>query len=376
LAENTQVKDRRKLRLLLASQPLDAGVPHHVLDLVRALDRDRFDITVAAPRSSALWRGLAGDPGVQLHAISPHRRPAPAGDSRSLGQLARLAARADVVHAHSAKAGFLARVAALATGRASRCLFTPHGWSFWAAEGHTRRLYLTLERRAARWCRTIVAVGDFERSAGLDAAIGRPEQYVVVRNGIDLSRFALPREPVPGRVVMVGRLASPKRQDLAVEAILAVRREHPRTELQLVGEGPGRGGLERRIAELGAGEAVRLLGTRDDIPELLAQASCLVLASDYEGAPLSILEAMAAGVPVVASNVAGIPELVADGVTGLLTEPGSAPALADGLRTMLADPARAAALGAAGRARALERYSRERMVAELTALYEAVLISG
>jgi starch synthase len=85
---------------------------------------------------------------------------------------------------------------------------------------------------------------------------------------------------------------------------------------------------------------------------------------------------MAAGVPVVASNVAGIPELVADGVTGLLTEPGSAPALADGLRTMLADPARAAALGAAGRARALERYSRERMVAELTALYEAVLIGG
>jgi glycosyltransferase involved in cell wall biosynthesis len=370
---NTQVGVTRKLRLLVASQPLDAGVPHHVLDLVHGLDRDRFRIVVAAPRQSVLWAALEGDPEVELHAISPCRRPAPAGDTRSLAQLARLARGADVIHVHSAKAGFIGRLGAALGGRARRCVFTPHGWSFWSTDGPARRIYLELERRAARWCRTIVAVGEFERAAGLEAGIGRPEQYRVVPNGIDVDRFAGERRPVPGRVLMVGRLAAPKRQDLAVEAIMRVRRSHPEAELHLVGDGPLRRQLESRIAALGAGEAVRLLGTRSDLPDLLAGADCVLLASDYEGAPLSILEAMAAGAPIVASRVAGIPELVLEGETGLLVEPQSAAGIAGGLERVLGDRALAARLGEAGRLRARAHYSRERMVRDLTAVYDEAL---
>jgi glycosyltransferase involved in cell wall biosynthesis len=364
----------RKSRLLIASQPLEAGVPSHVLDVIHGLDRDRFELVVAAPRASVLWRELFGDPGVELHAIDAAREPSPASDSRTLARLVRLAARADVIHGHSAKAGFLSRVAAATTGRTGRCLFTPHGWSFWAAQGRAaRQVYLGLERAAAHWCGTIVAVGEFERDAGLAAGIGRPEQYVVVPNGIDIDRFALPRRPVPGRVLMVGRIAAPKRHDIAVDAIMRVRRRHPNAELHLVGDGPGRQELERRISDLGAQGAVRLLGSRTDVPALLAQADCVLLVSDYEGAPLSILEGMAAGVPVVASRVAGIPELVVDGESGLLVDRGSADALAVVLDRLLDDPARGAAIGEAGRARARNKYSRERMAADLTALYDAAL---
>jgi glycosyltransferase involved in cell wall biosynthesis len=366
------VRASPKLRLLIASQPIDAGVPHHVLDLVHELDRERFRLTVAAPRESVLWERLAGDPEVRLQPISSARRPSPIADAHSLARLVRLAADADVVHGHSAKAGFLARLAAVCTGRAQRCVFTPHGWSFWAADGAEAEAYRALERLAAHWCGTIVTVGEFERAAGLEAGIGRAEQYVVVPNGIDVTRFAQPRRPVPGRVLMVGRLAPPKRPDLAIAAVAKTRELHPQAHLQLVGDGPMRHELEEQIAAAGASGAVELLGTRNDIPALLAEAACVVLASDYEGAPLSAIEAMAAGAPVVATGVAGIPELIVDGATGLLVERGSAAALAAALSRVLGDPALAERLGTGGRARAGERHSRARMAAELTAVYERI----
>ena len=131
--------------------------------------------------------------------------------------------------------------------------------------------------------------------------------------------------------------------------------------------------MERLAAELGLRDAARLLGTRADVPELLATAHCVLLASDYEGCPLSVLEAMAAGVPVVATAVGGIPEIVADGETGLLTPRGDAQALARALETVLADRDLATRLGAEGRARARRELDRERMGAEVVALYDELL---
>ena len=364
----------RKRRLLIAAQPLDAGVPHHVLEVVRGLDRERFEIVVAAPRRSVVWRELAADSDIHLHAISPQRRPAPLADLRSLLRLLPLVRRADVIHGHSAKAGFIARLAAALAGRRAHCVFTPHGWSFWAADGVVARIYLGMERLAARWCKTIVAVAEFERRAGRDAGVGHESQYRVIPNGVELDRFEGEPRPVPGRIVMVGRLAPPKRHDLAIDAVRRLRASHPDVELHLVGDGPDR----QRIESLAraAGDAVRLLGTREDIPGLLAEAAVVLLASDYEGAPLSIIEAMAAGVPVVAARVAGIPELVVNGVTGVLVEPGDGEALADAIASLLDDPERAAALGRAGRERAQAHYSRDAMIRELTALYDAAASGG
>ena len=195
-----------KSRLLIAAQPKDGGVARHVVTLVEALPAGRFAVDVACPRDSLTWSSLEGVEEVELHAIRPHRRPNP-DDARSFMTLLRLAGRADVVHVHSSKAGFLGRLASLLRGKRSTCVFTPHGWSFWAAEGVEARLYVGLERLAARWCRSIVALSGHEREAGLEARVGRPEQYRVVPNGVRLERFALPRSPVRGRILMVGRLS-------------------------------------------------------------------------------------------------------------------------------------------------------------------------
>ncbi|MGH3005484.1 MAG: glycosyltransferase [Gaiellaceae bacterium] len=356
-------------RLLIASQPLDAGVPGQVLELVASLDRDLYRVDVACPRSSLLWTALAGQPGISLHEIGPNREPGPA-DALTLARLLPLVRRADVVHAHSAKAGFLARLAAAMQGRTRRCLFTPHGWSFWAAQGSRRGLYGGLERLAAPWCLRIAVASEHEREAGLAAGIGSPSQYAVVPNGIEVERFSRPPEPVPGRLLVVGRLAPPKRADLVIRAVHGLRTRFPEVELRFAGDGPLRTSAERLSHELGLASRVQLLGTRQDVPELMRTAACVVLASDYEACPVSVIEAMAAAVPVVATRVGGVPELVDPGRTGLLVEPGAPEALAAALARVLEQPELGRALGEAGRKIARSRLTRERMAAGMSVLYD------
>jgi glycosyltransferase involved in cell wall biosynthesis len=356
-------------RLLLAAQPWDGGVAQHVVALVEALTPGRFDVDVACPRGSLTWTSLEGHPGVELHAMRPHRRPHP-GDTRSWLTLQRLVGRADVIHVHSSKAGFIGRLASFLHGKSRACVFSPHGWSFWAAEGLESRFYVQLERMAARWCRTIVALSGDEREAGLAERIGRPDQYRVIPNGVRLERFALPRAPVRGRILMVGRLAPPKRPDLALHALASVRQAIPEAELHLVGDGPLRPQAEALTAELGLDGAVRFLGSREDVPELLATAECALLASDYEGCPLAVVEAMAAGVPVAATDVGGTGELVQAGRTGELGPPGDAHGLAGAVERLLTNPGRAAELGAEGRRAAAQGLSLEVMVERLVELYD------
>jgi glycosyltransferase involved in cell wall biosynthesis len=363
---------RGRTRVLLASQPLDFGVPAHVLSLVEGLDSDRYELEVACPRDSVLWRSLECRAEVALHELAAARRPSPV-DVVSWLRLSRLVRRADVVHGHSAKAGFLTRLAAVSAGRTRRCIFTPHAWSFWAVRGAERRLYRGLERQAARWCRFIIAVSKDERNFGLAAGIGRPDQYRVIPNGIDVERYAAPPQPVPGRIVMIGRLDRQKRVDVALRALALVRTRRPGAHLQIVGEGPQAEGARALAAELGIADAVTFLGRRDDVPELLSTAACLVLSSDYEGMSLTVLEAMAAAVPVVATQVGGVDEAVVHGETGFVVPRRRPDALADTLDRVLGDPARAAALGAAGRVRAAELFSKERMIRETGTLYEELL---
>ncbi len=360
-------------RLLLTLYPPDGGAARHVIDLVSGLEPDAWAIDLACLRDSEPWHELGGHSNVSVHGLAgSHGRPLPR-DFGGLPLLVRLAKRADVVHAHSAKAGFLTRLGAANVGRRQRTVFTPHGWSFWAATGAEQRLYLGLERAAAHWCRTIITVSEDERSAGLDAAVGRSSQYRVVPNGIDVGRFAAARRPEGETILWVGRLAPPKRPDLAIDALRILKRTRPGARLDLVGDGPLLGHAQ---AQLGAGDvedAVRLLGRRDDVPELLSRAACFLLSSDYEGCPLSVLEAMAAGVPVVATAVGGIPELVVHGETGLLVEPDRPEAVAAALDELLSDPVRAETLGRAGRKRANEHFSRQSMIAATVACYEEIV---
>jgi glycosyltransferase involved in cell wall biosynthesis len=345
-----------------------------VLQLVRSLDLDRYELDVVCPRRSSLWRDLEDEDRIALHELVPARHPS-LGDALTLVTLMRLTRSADVIHAHSSKAGLLVRLAALARRRTGACVFTPHAWSFWAARGFRARLYQAFERLAARWCTAILVVSEHERVAGLSARIGTADQYRVIPNGVDPEEFSAEPEPVPGRILVVGRLARQKRPDIAIRAFAQVRERNPSAELHLVGDGPLRFELTALIAELGVADSVKFLGLRDDVPALLSRASCLVLSSDYEGCPYSVLEAMAAGVPVVATKVGGVPELV-DERNGLLVEPGQPDELAEAVSALVADPRRARALGRAGRERVRSEFSLQRMTDAVKAVYREVASAG
>ena len=355
-------------RLLLSLYPPDGGVTRHVIDLVNGLDPERWAVDLACPPGSEPWLELADRTGVTLHALAPGKEPRPS-DVLDLRRLLGLAARADVVHAHASKAGFTTRLAAALRGKRSATVFTPHAWSFWARDRRSRA-WLALERRAAHWCRTIVAVSDAERRAGLDARVGREAQYRVIHNGIDADAFDRPRRVVAGRVVVVGRLAAQKRPDVAVRALARVRERFPEATLDLAAHGPLEAETAALVGELGLDDHVRLVKGGADVAELLSEAACFLLTSDYEGLPYTVLEAMAAGVPVVATRVGGVPEQVVDGETGFLFESGDPSAAAAAVERILADPEAAARLGEAGRELVRREFGRERMVSETVALYD------
>jgi glycosyltransferase involved in cell wall biosynthesis len=199
-----------------------------------------------------------------------------------------------------------------------------------------------------------ICVSQREREAGLAARACRPERTVVIPTAVD-AEAAPPAHGGgrPPRLITVGRLAAPKDPLTLVRALARV---HEPFTARIVGEGPDRPAVEAAIREAGLVDTVELMGDRGDVPQLLADSDVFVLSSRSEGAPLSILEAMAAGLPVVASAVGGVPELVEDGVTGVLVPPEDPAALAAALVRLLADRELRRRLGCAGRERVRDRF--------------------
>jgi glycosyltransferase involved in cell wall biosynthesis len=226
-------------------------------------------------------------------------------------------------------------------------VFTVHGWAFAAYSGGASRLYLAADRLMRPLTTRTICVAENELRKGIAARTCDAQHTVVIRNAIDVQRAprAKPDEGTP-RIVFVGRLKYPKDGETLLRAAAALGdRDYV---LEIVGDGPDREQLE----SLPHDERVRFAGERDDVPQLLAASSVFVLSSRSEGLPISVLEAMAAGLPVVASDVGGLREQVVDGETGLLVPAGDAAALADALARLIDDPSLRRTMGDASRARA------------------------
>ena len=342
--------------LLVITLAETGGAQTYVASLVPAL-LDEFDVAVAA-HGHGFLRDAVLEAGARYVPLTHVRRPLdPRHDVLGLVELTRLIRRErpQVVHANSSKAGILGRLAATAM-RVPVRFFTVHGWAFNAHEGAAATAYLWADRLMRPLTSTIICVADNERRTGLEARTCRADRTVVIHNGVALDRPR--RRPAPPggplRLLSVGRLRAPKDFITLVRAVAALPPGTAR--LRVAGDGPDGAALEAEVARLGLGDAVELLGTRPDVDELLADSDVFVLSSDSEGFPMSVVEAMAAGVAVVASAVGGVPEAVADGETGLLVPPRDIAALARALGGLAGDPARVAAIGAAGRRRAEERF--------------------
>lgn len=366
--------ERLRIAFVITRSDAVGGAQIHVRDLVCALRERGHDARV--------WVGGHGpfvdmlrQRGVPVRSLEHMVMPIdPRADARGSWELRReLAAFApDLITLHSSKAGVLGRL----VGASLRVpvVYTAHGWPF--VEGVPRRsaaLYRWVERGLAPLASRIIVVSEHDRRLAERARVGSAAAVARVHNGVRDVGPRLRAKPGEGppRLVVVARLDVPKDPFTLLRALDGLRDRA--WTLEWIGDGPRREPAERLVASLRLSDRCRFVGARDDVAERLARASVLLLPTDREGLPLCVLEAMRAGLPVVASAVGGIPEAVVDGHTGALVPPRDPAALSRALGPRLDDPGLREREGAAGRSRYEAAFSFERQLEATLEVYRDVL---
>ena len=365
---------RKTISVLHVSQPTEPGVARIAADLAASQVERGWRVGIASPRAGSLL-GWARAAGVRHLEWRVGRAPGPS----LVVEMRRLRAcldefRPDVVHLHASKAGLAGRL--LLRGRVPT-IFEPNAWSFHAVSGPVRVATRVWERRAARWSDVILCVSGAERRLGVEAGIDA--EWRVIPNGIDLQSLAVaePEDRKAARahlelpdaptVVCIGRLSKQKGQDLLLEAWPRILRSSPEARLYLVGDESQYRALTSRAVE-----HVRFVGSRSDVPDWLAAADVVAMPSRWEGCSLAMLEAMARGRCVVASDVSGADEAIGNDA-GALVAVGDIDGLAGAISARLADPGRADAEGRIGRRRVEERHDLRVIAASVANLYAEVL---
>lgn len=374
---------------------LNVGGPAlHVAYLSAGLTPMGYDTTLVAgsigrgEESMAYVVEQAGARVVTLAGLS--REISPLRDAFSVLRLARLirSVRPEILHTHTAKAGTVGRVAALLAGDA-RPPIVVHTF-----HGHVLRGYFSpsktaffrvLERVLAKVTTVLIAVSPEVRDDLVALGVAPREKFVVVRLGIELEQRVLSQEPreeirrrlgiPPERFVIgwLGRMTGVKQTFDLLDALSMLRAQGVDAGLLLVGDGPDRGAFELRAQELGLVRDCLFLGYQEDVAPWYAAMDAIALPSGNEGTPVTVIEALAAGKPVAAYGVGGVPDVVRDGVDGFIVEAGDTAALAARLAELAADPALRDRMGAAGRGRVLERYGVGRLLDDVDRLYRETM---
>lgn len=362
--------------LVTRADPI-GGAQIHVRDLAASIQAHGHSPTVLIGGQGPFVDDLRarGIPLVSLrHLVGPMH---PLLDLRALGEIigALRDLRPDLLTAHGSKSGILGRLAARSLG--VPLVVTVHGWA--CAPG-TPRLQAAvssrLERLIGRLANKTIAVSEFDRQFGLANRLVAPERIVTVHNGMPDIAPSLRADPSrsPARLIMVARF-EPQKDHRTLLSALGRLRTLP-WQLDLVGDGPLRPEMESLAASLGIAERVRFLGQRTDVAQLISDAQVGVLVSHWEGFPLSILEAMRAGLPVVASDVGGVSEAVLNDETGYVVPRSDVEALKHRIGRLLDSPDLRARLGSTGRARYEQEFTLEHLVAKTVAVYQDALKVG
>ncbi|MFQ6096834.1 MAG: glycosyltransferase family 4 protein [Armatimonadota bacterium] len=368
------------------------GTRRHLVALATRLPAEGFAVdAVCATRRDPHFRRdvrCMKDAGARVIQVDMVRHISPAADLRAYWTLRGIFERNryDLVHTHSSKAGFLGRLAARAAG-VPVVVHSAHTFAFeMQVASWKRSVYLALERSAARRTDLFIAVCESEKQTALRAGLFAPEEVEVIPNGLDLEDFdrlanapddaaaAIPAvEPDDVVIGTVGRLTPQKGHSVLLDAAPAVLREHPDALFVLIGEGESRQALSEQADRLGVANRVRFLGHREDVARLYRLMRAFVLPSLWEACPYVLLEAMAARVPVVASDLPACAEILDGGRAGLLAPVGQAEALARAICQLLSSEAEAAVLARAGRRRVEESYTLQRQIALLASTYRRLL---
>jgi glycosyltransferase involved in cell wall biosynthesis len=350
------------------------GASIHVRDLARAMIERGHEAVVLVGGAGPVTDQLAAA-GVPFRSLRFLARPVhPLRDARAFLELVSELSRTgpDLVSTHTAKAGWIGRAAAARLGLPA--LFTPHGWAFGGRMGRGGMPFALAERAAARWTAGIVCVCEYERELALKERIAGPDRLFVVYNGVSdvpESLRARPGEPGTVRIVSVARLERPKDHPTLLRALAALAAAD--WELELVGDGPLEPAARVLCSDLGIAGRVRFRGYDADPSAALARAQVFVLSSRSEGFPRSVLEAMRAGLPVIASDVGGVREAVCEGITGRLVPTGDVEALSTALAALISSPQERQRLGAAARHTYENRFRLDRVVGETILLYDKII---
>jgi glycosyltransferase involved in cell wall biosynthesis len=310
----------------------------------------------------------------------------PVKDFRALFFLAWLIfkEKPDIVHTHSSKAGILGRLAAKIAG-VPYIVHTPHGHVFYGHFGIlASKIFLWVERIFSKFTDRMVALTDGERNDYIKLSVCPPQRVFKIHSGVDLEQFMQPNGnrvekkrslglDQNGTVIgFVGWLLPIKGPAYLLKAMAHIWPEHPAASLVMVGKGELDVDLRAQALKMNANGKVKFLGWREDVHEIIPIFDLLVLPSLNEGMGRVLVEAMAAGKPVVASEVGGIPDLVKHGETGYLVRPADERALANGIKKLLNDPERAQQMGQRGK-EYCRQFSLEAMIAKLDDLYSDLI---
>jgi len=343
----------RKINILYVITKLElGGAQKQLLSLVRGLDKERFNPYILTAYDGLLVDAAKDIPGLKLIRCRFLERPI-----RLIKDILALFFiygfiknnNIDIVHTHSSKAGILGRLAAKASG-VRTIIHTVHGWSFHDYQsGITYYFYLFLEKLCAYFSSAIVVVSQWDKRQAARQLAGRQDRYKLIRYTINYEEFRNKTEASQARKefglseadLVIGMVACFKPQKSPLDFIKlagAIKKDFPNAKFILVGDGILRKKVCALINKLNLKEQIILTGWRNDIASILSCLDVFVLTSLWEGLPIAVLEAMAAGLPVVATDTGGISEVVLHGKTGYLVKPRDVQALQDRLSELLMKP--------------------------------------
>jgi glycosyltransferase involved in cell wall biosynthesis len=376
----------RKVRIAQVVTKLAAGAGGITLRGALALDPERFETTIFAGEADVLADRAenGGLEVVPLQYMAPQRRILPWADLHGVNELSDHLATGhfDLVHTHSAKAGGLGRIAARRVG-VPAIVHSFHGFPFHEFQSiATRQLLISIERRLGRFTDYFVTDGTVTAAEAIRLRLAPPERIRAIASPIDdipplteaereEARRAI---GIPVGVPVIGtaaRLGSQKAPTDMVEAIDALERRD--VHMVWIGDGDLRAKTERLIERKGLSGRFHLLGNRSDVARLLPAFDVFAMSSLYEGLPCAVVEAMSCGVPVVATAVNSVPEIVVSGKTGLLARPGDPKSLARALDFLLGHPAEALRMAEAARAHIGDRFTADVLGRDLTEIYDSAL---
>jgi glycosyltransferase involved in cell wall biosynthesis len=371
----------RKLRIAHVTANFADGSGGITLRQALALD-ERYSSTILAPEHGSLFdRAEAeGLEVIRLREMGRGRRVYPWADVRALRELGEhlRAGEFDLVHTHAGRAGALGRVAAHRLGGCA-IVHTLHGFPFNEFQSPVvRRTLQSVERRLGRITDYFITDGTFVASEAIRLKVAQPERVRAVISPIDAvplisestrhnARLLL---GIPDGARVVGTAARLVVQKSPLDMVKAIAALQPDVYMVWLGDGDLRAKTERLIAKEGIGERFLLLGDRNDVSTLLPAFDVFAMSSLWEGLPCSVVEAMTCGIPVVATAVNSVPEIVISGKTGLLARPGDPASLSQALAYMLEHPVEAARMAATARTQIGEQFRTDLMGRELMEVYE------